>query len=101
MTETGQQEDVLRVSSDGASHLREDPEPEERLFHRHAFRGGRMLTVAGSAEARTRASKALRAAFLGAGYGGIFTPESGGEVVVFDLGTIRSLRRVGPDEVRR
>lgn len=74
----------------------------ERLFFRHAFSddGQRMLTVQGHESERVAAAKAVRKAFLEAGYQGIVSRYQGVEVVLFTsepIGAIvRPIGRTGP-----
>lgn len=70
-----------------------EPEtPEERMFYAIAFDDrGEMLTVKGGN--REAVSRAVARAFLRAGYTGIATEHSGGEVVVFDRAAFVSVTR--------
>lgn len=77
---------------------RVEPETDvEALFYDNAFdENGEMVTVRGEWEERVAASKAVRAAFLRAGYQGIISgPDRRGqhEVVVFDPDSIHSIDR--------
>jgi hypothetical protein len=76
----------------------EQTKPEtdvERLFYAHAFdEDGEMLTVRADWPERVAASKAVRDAFLRAGYQGIIAgpdPRGQTEVVVFDPDSITSI----------
>lgn len=58
---------------------------EEHLFHQIAFApDGSMKTVTGDRRERVKVSRAIREAFLSAGYLGILSDYDGGEVVLFD-----------------
>lgn len=73
----------------------------ERLFYDLAFKNGKPLLIVGSQEQRVAIAKAIRSAFIEAGYDGILSaPDRMGQVeaVVFHIDAIQSVsRRSQPD----
>jgi hypothetical protein len=65
----------------------------ERLFYAHAFESDDMKTCSARHD-NEAAAKAVRDAFVAAGYAGIITPYEGGEAVVFTPDGIAKIERV-------
>jgi hypothetical protein len=73
-------------------YLKTHDTPESRLFYQMAFIGDKMVTVGHIHPAcRLAICRAIREEFMVNKYKGICTKYSGGETVVFDLSSIKSM----------